>query len=173
MKLIDEIAIWDKRSVHIVRDIYKRYHNDKSFLTGIIDMMISEPLQNAATWLLKYHLSNKSNKLSETQINAVYKTTPHLKDWQSRLHILQIMALMPVPENRRKETEGFVRSSMTSDIKFVRAWSYDGFYQLALQYPQYRHEAEVIFKNAHENDPAGSVKSRLRNILKIGFNAAD
>lgn len=174
MNLADEIAIWDKRSVWVLRDIYKRHHNNNSFVNKIIDMMQVEPLQNGSTWLLKYHLSNKLHVLSNEQITAVYKITPQLKNWQSRLHVLQIMALMPVPESCRMETEKFVLSSMSNDTKFVRAWAYDGYYQLVLQYPRYRREAETIFKNAIENDPAGSVQARLRQITKRGFpNAAD
>ena len=169
MALREEIADWDRRTVWVLRDVYKRFHRNLDFLDCIIALMNEEPLQNGATWLLKAHLANHPQILSDDQIDTIYKLLPCLNGWQSKLHVLQIMSHMPVPETRLKETEKFLREAMLSDVKFVRAWAFDGYHQLAMQYPQLRKDAESLFSHAIENDSASSVKSRLHHIIKAGF----
>lgn len=62
----------------------------------------------------------------------------------------------------------FLRNCLISDNKFVRAWAYNGFYELALQYPAYKTEVKKFLDMAMK-DEAASVKARVRNILKRGF----
>ncbi len=48
----------------------------------------------------------------------------------------------------KKQLEAFLRKTLTSDNKFVRAWSYNGFHCLASQFPEYVREVEQFFKMA-------------------------
>jgi hypothetical protein len=75
---------------------------------------------------------------------------------------------MPIGDADRIEVETFLRQTLNDSNKFVRAWSYNGFYQLARHFPQYREEAEAIFEMALR-DEAASVKARVRNIIRAGF----
>ncbi|MEW8322573.1 MAG: hypothetical protein AB2606_07985 [Candidatus Thiodiazotropha taylori] len=68
----------------------------------------------------------------------------------------------------QEEVSAFLRECLTSSNKFVRAWSYNGFYELAIQHPQYQQETKVFFEMAMR-DKAPSVKARIRNIMKRGF----
>ncbi len=61
-----------------------------------------------------------------------------------------------------------MRKCLEDDNKFVRAWAYNGFYELAKQYPEYRTEAGQLFEMALR-DEAASVKARVRNVMKQGF----
>ena len=92
-----------------------------------------------------------------------------MNDWDGQLHILQIMSRLPIAASQQKEVENFLLKSITSNVKFVRAWAYDGFYQLACQHPEYRPQAEILFNDAIENDAAPSVIARVRNIWNQGF----
>ena len=62
----------------------------------------------------------------------------------------------------------FLRNCLVDNNKFVRAWAYNGFYELAVQYPEYEKETKQFFEMAMR-DEAPSVKSRIRNIMKKGF----
>ena len=64
--------------------------------------------------------------------------------------------------------EIYERHGLTDQNKFVRAWSYNGLYELATSFPSLRKEAERFFDMALA-DEAASVKARVRNIMKKGF----
>ena len=91
-----------------------------------------------------------------------------LEHWESRLHVLQSIPYMPIPGTHKKKVETFLRECLVDDVKFVKAWAYSGFYELAVQYPEYQDEAEQFFEMAMRDQPA-SVRSRIRNIMKKGF----
>ncbi len=169
MTLKHEIGEWDKRSVHFIRGIYKRHSSDQGFFNQLIALMNDVPLQGGVTWLMKYHLNNSDYQPTAKQAHEIYNNTIALNDWDGQLHILQIMSRLPIAENQQKEVENFLRKSITSKVKFVRAWAYDGFYQLACQHPDYRPQAEILFNDAIENEAAPSVIARVRNIWSQGF----
>ena len=58
-----------------------------------------------------------------------------------------------------------MRHNLTATNKFVRAWSYNGLYELARRDPVYLPEVEQIFELALR-DEAPSVKARIRNLQK-------
>jgi hypothetical protein len=68
----------------------------------------------------------------------------------------------------RSELERFVRIKLSDPNKFVRAWAYKGFYELAKAFPEYQTEASQFFEMAMRDEPA-SVKTRVGKILKQGF----
>jgi hypothetical protein len=87
-----------------------------------------------------------------------------LESWGSKLHLLQCLPHLAIDERAKPALESFLRDSMGSDNKFVRAWAYNGFHVLALQYPQYRAEAKRLLGRALKSE-AASVKARIRRIL--------
>jgi len=64
--------------------------------------------------------------------------------------------------------EAFLKKCLVDDNKFIRAWAYNGFYELSVQYPEHKDETKQFFEMAMR-DEAPSVKSRIRNIMKKGF----
>lgn len=116
---------------------------------------------------MKKHLES-NHSLSRAEIAIIYRLAPNLHALEAKLHILQSMAYMPVGEQEKQGVEVFLRNCLISDNKFVRAWAYNGFYELALQYPEYKAEVKNFLSMAMK-DEAASVKARVRNILKRGF----
>ena len=57
---------------------------------------------------------------------------------------------------------------MVENNKLVRAWAYNGFYEISRQYPEYKEETKKLFAMAMK-DEAPSVKARIRNIMRTGF----
>ncbi len=58
--------------------------------------------------------------------------------------------------------------TLTDHNKFVRAWSYNGFFELSRQHSEYLDETKQFFQMTMR-DEAPSVKARIRNIMKTGF----
>jgi len=68
-----------------------------------------------------------------------------------------------------KESESsliwFLERNLYDENKFLRAWSYNGFYELARQHNEYIDYAIEQLERG-ETDKAASVKARIRNIQK-------
>ena len=167
MSIQKEISGWDGKSVTDIEAIYKRYGHQASFSSDLIKCIEQEPQQKAVTWLLKRHLEN-GTKLKTDQVKKIYAALPKVRLWESKLHILQSIPLMPIPESEKKRVEVFLRKCLIDDNKFIRAWAYNGFYELSMQYPEHKEETRQFFEMAMR-DEAPSVKARIRNIVKKGF----
>ncbi|VAW38819.1 hypothetical protein MNBD_CHLOROFLEXI01-4687, partial [hydrothermal vent metagenome] len=104
-------------------------------------------LQKGATWLLKKHCESRG-EVEENQTVKTYTLLPKYEHWETKLHILQIMPYFPIPSSAKNEVVLFLRHCLEQSQKFVRAWSYNGFYELAYQYPEYQDEAKQLFEIA-------------------------
>ncbi|GJL62491.1 MAG: hypothetical protein NPIRA04_11450 [Nitrospirales bacterium] len=167
MNLKQEIAAWDGKSKDDIRDIYDRYCHASSFVSEVLRLTKQEPLQKGTTWLLKRHLE-KTGCLESSEVKEVYLLLLKLEHWESKLHILQSIPYLPIPRTHKKKVEIFLRECLANDEKFVRAWTYNGFYELAVQYPEYQEETKKLFE-IDMRDEAASVKARIRSIMKKGF----
>ena len=167
MSIQIEIEQWDGKSANDIGEIYNRHCHDGLFISKIIEYIGDDSLQKGATWLLKRHLENK-NKIGNAEISRIYKKLEGLKQWESTLHILQSLPFLLIPKSDKKRVELFLRKCLMDNNKFVRAWAYNGFYELASQYPEYVKETKQFFEMAMR-DEAPSVKSRIRNIINKGF----
>ena len=117
--------------------------------------------------MLKRHLEN-NHKLSESETTAIYQNLENLVHWESKLHVLQCLSYLLIPKPDKSGVETFLRNCLMEENKFVRAWAYNGFYELSVQYPEYAEETRQFFEMAMR-DEAPSVQSRIRNILKKDF----
>jgi hypothetical protein len=169
MGLQDDIANWDQKSRQAISDIYYRYHEGENFLPQLVGLIDRPELQRGATWLLKHHLQTTAIALDGDLVSVLYGNINKLANWESKLHILQAMAFLPVAGKYRKAVEYFIRDCLAAENNFVRAWAFNGFYQLAIDFPQYQPEAKKLFDHALTNEPAPSVKARIGNLLKKGF----
>ncbi len=162
-----EIEQWDGKSINDIGDIYDRHWHDPAFISEMITLVSDVSLQKGATWLIKRYLENE-NQIKKSEIASVFQTLEFIKQWESKLHILQVLSYMPIGRPQKKLVEVFLRECLTADNKFVKAWAYNGFYELAIQYPEHEKETRQFFEMAMR-DEASSVKSRIRNIMKKGF----
>ena len=164
MELEQEITIWDGKSADDIKEIYLRHAPTPSFIPELTQLMAQESTQVGATWLLKRHLEDKQT-LTQADINAVYQHLPLLVDWEAKLHVLQSIPFMPIPLSEANQVYSFLQACVADQNKFVRAWAYNGFYELARQHLDYQVETRQLFETAVK-DEAPSVKARIRHILK-------
>ncbi len=162
-----EIGQWDGKSINDIGDIYDRHCHDPTFISEMITLVSDVSLQKGATWLIKRYLENE-NQIGKSEIISIFQKLELIEQWESKLHILQILSYMPIGRPQKKLVEVFLRDCLAGDNKFVRAWAYNGFYELAMQYPEHKKETRQFFEMAMR-DEAPSVKSRIRNIMKKGF----
>jgi len=161
------IAEWDGKSKDVIINIYERFCLQTDFIPQLIQLISQQTYQKGATWLLK-HYFELGGKLEQKQVNTIYSNLHLLQNWESKLHILQCIPYMTIVEAEKKNVESFLRNCLIDSNKFVRAWTYNGFYELSIQYPEYQKETKQFFEMAMR-DEAASVKARIRNILKKEF----
>ena len=167
MSLEQEIAAWDGKSAADIKAVYDACHTQPAFAEMIVELVVKREHEKGATWLLKAWLE-AGNKLKRTQVKVIYNQFGKLEHWEAKLHVLQSMPFMPIDEADREKVYSFLKATLTDPNKFVRAWSYNGFYELSRQHSQYLSETKHFFEMAM-GDEAPSVKARIRNILKKGF----
>lgn len=162
--LREQILAWDGKSSEHIKACYRSTDN---LVDVLIPMLTEESTAVGASWLLKHHFENAGD-MNDKQIRTVYQSLPHLVHWEAKLHVLQSMPYMRIPQSEKATVERFVRAHLCDPNKFVRAWSYNGFYELAVRFTEMQQEATQLFEMALRDEPA-SVKARVRNILKKGF----
>ncbi|MBV1914758.1 MAG: hypothetical protein KUG72_05190 [Pseudomonadales bacterium] len=162
--LSDALSSWDGNSTDHINEIYSDHAEAEQFIEQILACFIVPSLQSGATWLLKKHLTEKP-PLDEPRAITIYSGARRMESWQSRLHILQLIPLLPIPESEKHTVEQFLRDCLLDHNKFVRAWAYSGFYELATQYAEYKPEVLHFIQLAEDDEPA-SVQARIRQIKK-------
>ncbi len=167
MNLDSELAAWGGKSAADIGAIYERHCALQGFSERLIELIHSDDLQKGATWLLKKYLES-GGTLDNKQISTIYNSLSALQQWETKLHVLQCVPYMAIASGEKRRLENFLRKTLTDSNKFVRAWSYNGFYELARQHPEYVAEAKQFFEMAMR-DEAASVKARIRTIVKRGF----
>ena len=164
MNLKEQLSNWDGKSTDYLGNLYDLIKSDSTFVDQLFDVLAEENLQTAATWLVKHALEN-GVLLDQSQTYEFYSNADALATWQARLHLLQIMPMLRVPEELRYKLAKFCRFATEDENKFVRAWGYNGLYELANLYHEFRDGLDVVISSAMETEPA-SIKARLRNIKK-------
>ena len=164
MSIEIEIAAWDGKSADYIAAIFSSHHKQPKFVDTLIKLAEITSYQKGATWLLKAWLED-GNKLNKNQVKKIYRHLENLEHWEARLHMLQCLPFMPIGEDEKKSVEAYLRTTLTDSNKFVRAWTYNGFYELAKEHPEFRNETKQFFEMAMKDESA-SVKARIRNLLK-------
>ena len=162
--MIQILKNWDGKSADDITAIYFDYCETPDFTNTIINLMQDTDLQNGAAWLLKKHLE-LGETLTTSQVEKIYTFLTKLSHWEAQLHILQSIPYLPISTKQKNFVEFFLRTCLTDKNKFVRAWTYNGFHELASQYPEYQNEVDAMLAEALQKE-AASVKARIRNILK-------
>ena len=162
--LSEEIASWDGKSAAALQSTYRRHCAEDDFVATILAHLSDVELQRAATWLLKKHLE-VGNSLTAAGCRAVFGTLSVQEHWESKLHFLQCLPYLSIPEDDSAGLEQFLDACLESERKFVRAWAYNGFNELSLRFPRYREKVDGMLARAGESESA-SVRARIRNIRK-------
>ena len=166
--LRQRIIDWDGKSKDEIEKVYLEYSSSPQFASTLIGLCSDESINVGATWLLKHGLE-QGLSISNAQTGNILKTLSNIIHWEAQLHILQCLPFFKISKTDKSSVESFLRVTITSSNKFVRAWSYNGFYVLSQQYPEYIEETQLFFDMAMR-DEAASVKARIRNLMKNGFH---
>ena len=159
-----KLASWDGIHMEPLKSVYHEHLADSEFFNSLIVLTGKDPsLQDATTWLLKHHYDEKNN-LSSQQINDLLKLSSTFESWPAKLHVLQMLPHIEVSENNFIAIDNFVRSCLKDDTKFVRAWAYQGLYQLYEFRPENKTELIALCEDAMNRESA-SIKSKVRKIL--------
>ena len=162
--LTEELGVWDGKSTAALQSIYLRHRADDDFVATTLVLVADANLQRAATWMLKRHLE-LGNPLSARECRSILGSLSVQQDWESKLHLLQCLPYLSIPDEDRVGLEQFLDACVRSDKKFVRAWAYSGYNELALRFPQYREAVDGMLSRAGGSE-AASVRARIRNLRK-------
>ncbi len=169
MSLQSELKGWDGKSADNLKTIYDRYSNQTDFLDLLILWMNEPSLQSASSWLLKHHFDCHGGKLASTLTTQLYKNLSRLEHWDCKLHVLQVMPYAPIPTRQIARVKAFLDQCLRDENKFVRAWAYSGFWELARHHSRFRDEVETLLRNGLEQETAASIKARIRKSLNRSF----
>ncbi len=167
MDIEEIIKDWNGRSVGNMEEVYETFREDPAFISTLIGCLKDPSYHVGATWLLKHHFL-AGHVLTPSEISKIYRPAIRMEHWMSKLLILQSMPYMPIRKVDVRYVEPFVRACLKDENRMVRAWAYNGFFELAVQHPTYQKEARELL-TAAKDDEAGSVRARIRNIMRTGF----
>lgn len=167
MQLEQEITAWDGKSAADIKAIYAAHHAEPEFTDKLVELAQTTECEKGATWLLKAWLE-AGNLLEQSQIKKIYEALPNLEHWEARLHLLQCIPFMPIADAEKSNLYDFLMITLGDPNKFLRAWAYNGLYELSRQHSEYQNDSKQLFQMAMR-DEAPSVKARIRNIARNGF----
>lgn len=164
MTLRDEVGSWDGKSAAAIGSIYEQYIADPKFIESLLTMLGEPRHQPGATWLIKKYLESGGG-LSSKDTSRIWSSVVALEHWGSKLHLLQSMRHLDISVKDKATAEVFVRGCLNDSNKFVRAWAYSGFYELARAHRVYRAEATELLASALTEEPP-SIRARIRKLMR-------
>jgi len=163
--LIDKLESWDGVHVQYLKDIYESQRDHRDFFSHLMELYLAHPqYQKAITWLIKYH-HEKGQTVDQEIVSTLYLLSNEVNDWETKLHLLQIMPDIFIPRDAYPQVEAFVRKCLEGSKPFVRAWAYQGLYEIAQYTPELIPELKNLCEYALEEE-SPSVKARVRKILE-------
>lgn len=115
-----------------------------------------------ATWLLLEALKSGSRFNAPTQAACLDAMT-QLKRWESKLHMARAVEFLALSDAQAESVSEILRSWASDSAAFLRAWSVTALVQLAKRHPALETAADAALARA-KNDPAASVRARLRRL---------
>lgn len=164
MTMKDAIRRWDAKDAEVIEEVYNRFSREPDFVWNLIVFLPDVDLQQGSTWLLKRYLEHKG-KLSEEQTSALLSALTNMQHWEAQLHILQCLPFMSIPKKESKRLHDFLRTTIKSERKFVRAWAYGGLIEVGEQFHEFRDSDLEIIANAYKSE-GGSICARIRQAAR-------
>lgn len=162
-----DIRDWDGKSAEAIGMVYDAQASSPGFVEALVAMLPDVDLQAGVTWLLKRHVE-RGAELGVDVARSIYGAVSDFEPWAAKLHVLQLVPLVPVPAERLDDVADFVRRNLDSQKTFVRAWAYGALHALAEADPKFEDEARRRFEKARRSESA-SVRARLRRLGVEGF----
>jgi len=137
-----------------------------SFINQLVLLVADDDpkIQIRSTWLLK-RLAEEKTAFKSEQLIAMFDSVSALVHWEARLHICQMLQHITIPKGCETKLAWFLVRCVDEKNRYVRAWAYSGFYELAKQHPEYR-EYSMEQLNRADSEKSAAVKARVRSIRK-------
>ena len=164
--LLEALGAFDGKRTDTLEAIADAYPATANHIQLLCELATSDyaRLQSASTWLLKRILADGST-LMPAQTELVLAVLLRDSHWEARLHVLQMMAELSVPDTMLPKLWKALRQLMRDSNKFIRAWAHFGAAVIADQHAEYREEMLRILAQTG-SDEAASVRARIRRIRK-------
>lgn len=162
-----EISQWDGRSKAEIDAVFHRWRDRPDFVAQLVKGLLDPAQTIAATWLIKRGIEAKVIAARDVE-DAVIRSIEGLEHTDAKLHVLQILPALQIPQGQAQNVERFVRECLASPNKFLSTWAYSGFHALATRFPEYRQEVTEILETGMRDGPPAT-KARIRNLMKQGF----
>ncbi|MBG6174527.1 hypothetical protein IWQ55_002400 [Labrenzia sp. EL_208] len=157
---------WDGKDTALLEHAYSSFATEPDFAVHLVELCETEGCERGATWLLKHRLEKSGDVLPEQLATRHVTFAPRFVHWEARLHFLQYFGHLQIPENVEHPLEQMIDNGLTSENKFVRAWSHYALAEFALRFPAHRSRAIETLERAGACETAGSVKVRIRKALE-------
>ena len=168
MDLAAELAAFDGKHNVVLEALAARLAPEPAVIRELIKLAARDDakLQTAATWLLK-RFHEDGHGFTTEQIAGLLNLFETVTHWEARLHLLQMLPGLAVPEARKDALFRLLKGAgfLHDPNKFVRAWSYNALAVMAEQFPALRATVAPLLA-AGQEDEAASVRARLRRVVK-------
>lgn len=165
--LKDLLSSYDGKHVSTLEEIISSVQPVKPVINELISLTTDQDhkIQTGSTWLLK-NWAERGVEFSGPQLKALFASLPDVIFWEAKLHICQTLPHIRIPKDCDKILLWFLDRSLKDENKYLRAWAYNGFYELSRHFPAYNdHVSRILDEGAAEKTAA--VKARIRNIRKL------
>ncbi|MEQ9275410.1 MAG: hypothetical protein RIG93_14320 [Roseibium album] len=166
MQLAQIVRKWDGKDTALLEHAYSSFATEPDFTVHLVELCEIEECERGATWLLKHYVAKSRSGLPEQLAARHAAFAPKLTDWEARLHFLQYFEHLQIPEHLEDPLRQMIDSGLTSENKFVRAWSHYALAVLAQRFPAHKSHAIETLERSDACETAGSVKVRIRKALE-------
>jgi hypothetical protein len=166
MTIKAELEDFEGNRRDLLERVVLRQRSVRSVINGLV-LLIPEKgskIQVGATWLLK-RLAETKSQFTTQQLTAIFDSLADLNHWEAKLHICQMLQHVRIPKGSEAKVALFLERSLLEENKFLRAWAYNGFVELAKQHTQYSEFAMKQLDDG-ETEKSAAVRARIRNIRK-------
>ncbi len=146
-------------------NLYEKYSKDKNFIETLFNTLSdNQEAAHVVSWILKRYTED-GGELSSSQVNQLTTFFASDRDWQSELMFLQTLPNIELTDNDYDNVDKLVKRSINAENKFVKAWAYQGMYELVKLNPELVAELEFYCDKALRNEE-GAVAARVRKIKR-------
>ena len=167
MSLQQALTFCDASCTDDLLRAYQHFQSERYFERRLVDCLSQPGTAKAASWLLKHYLE-EGFSLDETLVAKTIVTLFKTQQWETQLHLLQCLGMLNIETNLAHQLFQKLKQLSSDKNKLIRAWSYNGLHELAIQFPYYKTEAWQIMSSVSEKE-APSVQARIRKIVKSGY----
>jgi len=161
----EELESWNGKDTSVLLKFYQAAASNELFCSKLLALIENESYSDAATWLLYHHLG-EGHEFRKKERIAFFEKLAYSSNWQTNLHLLQMLQFVPLDERFVDEIEQMLRQSIFSKKPFVRAWAYYGFALLTEVAPEFRIEVRELFDTVYDSETA-SAKVRIRKARQL------